>query len=239
MRAAAERARNKSGRLEPEPEPAHDAPLHNSLGGTVGLPTEIECPECAEVIKARAKVCRFCQARIESPKQREKRERKGRSGRDRESGEGGSRSSGRHRFAPQKKSPVKIAVIVVAALGLAVGAFLGLRPEGMKTSALLAPRLKIMGKWGTKRLPGALVVSESSIRMTMRARRSTGNVSVEMDYRWLDDTAVWVSFPDGGKRVKVGINPDGKLIFGDLLLEPWDKFQQAKRAKLLLPKSQR
>lgn len=56
-------AREESA-VEPAPTAAPDAPLSNTLGfGSTDAPeplVEIDCPRCAERIKAKAKECRFC-----------------------------------------------------------------------------------------------------------------------------------------------------------------------------------
>ncbi|MBX3466137.1 MAG: TM2 domain-containing protein [Planctomycetes bacterium] len=79
MKEAAERQRARSQESQ-EGEPlgeAEDAPLHNTLGpgDTSAVPDElarfasdeVECPFCAERIKAKAKVCKHCGRDVAAP----------------------------------------------------------------------------------------------------------------------------------------------------------------------------
>ena len=113
MREAAERARSKSDEQPAYDEP--DAPLEHTLGSSSGLPEEIECPDCAEVIKARAKVCRFCGAEIASPKQRAK--RRASSGRVKRSGGGGSRVVHHHHHSSVSPGAAAVLSAFVPGLG--------------------------------------------------------------------------------------------------------------------------
>ena len=215
MSDAADRFRKKqSGDDLPahEPEPEPDAPLSNTMSSALGLPSEIECPNCAEVIKARAKSCRFCGEEIASPKQKRKRRREG------------GLATGRHASTQAKSAAPKVVGAVVVAVVLVVGGWFLLKPRGMTVSALVAPRVDMTGKWqmpGTS-WPQPWVITGSAIRKPQKKSMNSKWTTAGWKYRWLNDTTIWVDFPDGeGRRVSVQIEPNGHLLLGRIELEPW------------------